>query len=63
MSKAVSRVETDQVKDFKVLKCDQGALFRVGLDGGGVVPDMLSGLYTSIKAAEFDIKKYLSQRG
>jgi hypothetical protein len=63
VSKSVSKIETDSPKKFIVMKQDLGVLYRVGLEGGGVVPDILSGRYTSIKAAEYDIEKYLVQRG
>lgn len=62
-SKSVSKVETSSEKSFIVMKQDLGVLYRIGLEGGGVVPDVLSGRYTSIKAAEHDIQKYLVQRG
>lgn len=61
-SKAVSKVETSSEKSFIVMKQDLSILYRVGLEGGGVVPDILSGQYTSIKAAEYDIEKYLANR-
>lgn len=64
-AKAVSKVETelDSQKDFIVMKQDTSTLYRIGLQGGGVVPTLLSGQYTSIHAAELDIKKYLVSRG
>lgn len=62
-SKSVSKVETSSDKSFIVMKQDVGVLYRIGLEGGGVVPDVLSGQYTSITAAEMDIKKYLATRG
>lgn len=62
-AKAVSKVETNQEKSFIVMKQDIGVLYRIGLEGGGVVPDVLSGRYTSIHAAELDIQKYLASRG
>ena len=61
-AKAVSKVETSSEKSFIVMRQDLGILYRVGLEGGGVVPDVLSGQYTSIKAAEYDIEKYLVNR-
>lgn len=61
-SKAVSEVKTDG-RSLKVLRMDSGALFRIGYDGGGVVPEQLSGLYTTPRVAEQDIQKYLAERG
>jgi hypothetical protein len=63
VSKSVSKVQTDSPKGFIVMKQDIGVLYRVGLEGGGVVPDVLTGRYTSIAAAELDIQKYLATRG
>lgn len=63
VAKSVSKVETNSEKSFVVMKQNLGVLYRVGLEGGGVVPDVLSGQYTSIAAAEMDIKKYLATRG
>lgn len=60
-SKAVSEVQTDG-KSFIVMREDQGSLYRIGLEGGGVIPTDLSGRYTSVHAAEVDIAKYLSTR-
>lgn len=60
-SKSVQEVQTEG-KSLKVLRMDSGSLFRIGFDGGGVVPEVLSGLYTSPRVAEQDIQKYLMNR-
>jgi len=60
-SKSVQEVQTEG-KSLKVLRMDSGSLFRIGFDGGGVVPEALSGLYTSPRVAEQDIQKYLTNR-
>jgi archaeosine-15-forming tRNA-guanine transglycosylase len=61
-SKKVSEVQTEG-KAFIVMRTESGSLFRVGLEGGGVVPEALAGLYTTPKVAEQSIQMYLSKRG
>lgn len=61
-SKQVSEVQTDG-KSFIVMRADGSSLFRVGLQGGGVVPEDLKGFFTTTKVAEQAIHKYLSERG
>lgn len=61
-SNKVSEVQTDG-KSFIVMRSDTSTLFKVGLEGGGVVPQDLAGLYTTPKVAEQDIQKYLAKRG
>lgn len=60
-SKTVHSVETDG-KAFLVMRAEGSVLFRIGLEGGGVVPEQLKGLYTSQAVAENDINKYLESR-
>ncbi len=62
-AKSVAKVNTDQDKAFVVMKQDYGVLYKIGLEGGGVVPEDLKGQYTSIHAAQLDIQKYLAKRG
>lgn len=47
-------------KDFKYTS--EGRLFRISWAGGGEMPSMLSGLYTSLHAAKAAAEEYLSKR-
>jgi hypothetical protein len=62
-SAAASKVEVQNGKDLKVLSSEGSSLFRIGFDGGGVVPKELDGLYTSTDVAEKAIRAYLVKRG
>lgn len=62
-SAQASKVEVQNGKDLKVLRTDGSSLFRVGFDGGGKLPDELTGLYTSEDVAEKAIRAYLVRRG
>jgi hypothetical protein len=62
-SAAAGKVVVEGGKDLKVLKHDGCSLFRVGFDGGGVVPKELEGFYTSVDVAQKAITAYLARRG
>lgn len=59
-SKAVSKVETvkEKGKNFIVMKAENTVLYRIGYEGGGEVPAILSGLYTKPEIAERAIQAY-----
>lgn len=61
-SKSVQSVEVKDGRDLKILRKDGSTLYRVGFDGGGVVPSELDSLFTSTRAAELAIQKYLTNR-
>jgi hypothetical protein len=62
LSKSVAEVPTGG-KAFKIMRADGSVLYRIGLENGGVVPDVLTGFYTSVSVAENAVQKYLESRG
>lgn len=51
-------------KELRVrVAAGKGSLREIYWEGGGEVPQVLNGLYTSIGAAHSDIKKYISTKG
>lgn len=42
---------------------NKGSLREVYWEGGGEVPQVLNGLYTSVQDAQSDISKYMSTKG
>lgn len=49
-----------KVRERRLVPVGEGALFRVHTEGGGPVPHVLKGLYTSRRLAEAAIGAYLS---
>ena len=65
-SRAAAKVETtkESGRDFVIMHEDGSSLYKIGYDGGGVVPEELaSSLYTSIDVASKAIESYQAKRG
>lgn len=57
-----SKVEAPKKKKIKILKVKNAALYRVGFDGGGVLPKELQGSWTGPILAQAAIDNYESKR-
>ncbi len=59
----VEEVKTEEVKkELIIIPVNRTSLYSIKWRGGGQVPDVLTGKYTSPKLAHDDIEKYMVER-
>jgi len=58
----ISQHKTPNGKQLRILPRDNKMIFDISFVGGGEIPPIIQGGFTSITVAEAQIKKYLDQQ-